>query len=112
MDNPLASIVNRSTLRKRAEGLRARIDDNPVLGHFLRRKHAVELEIDRLFRRWKTTGRWPRRVSDDATVAALSFAFALSEVHRRLPPKARTELERRLYGSLKGPSSLALSCMR
>jgi len=40
-------------------------------------------------------------------VEALSFAFAIAEVHRRLSPKARIVLEQRLYGSLKGENSLA-----
>jgi hypothetical protein len=103
----LASIIDRSALRKRADALRRQIDTNPVLGHFLRREHAVERTIDGLFSRRRSTGRWPKKVGDEAVAEALSFAFPLTEVHRRLPPKARTELERRLYGSLKGPNSLA-----
>jgi hypothetical protein len=103
----LAPIINRSTLRKRAQDLRARIGDNPVLGDYLGREHAVELAIDRLFRRQRATGRWSKKFGDEATAEALSFAFALTEVHSRLPPRARAELEQRLYGSLKGPASLA-----
>jgi hypothetical protein len=77
------------------------------LGHSLRREHAIELAINRLFLRRKSTGRWPKKIRDEATAEALSFAFPLTEVHRRLPPKAQTELERRIYGSLKGSNSLA-----
>ena len=77
------------------------------MGHFLSREHTVELAIDRLFRRRRTTGRWPKKFGDDATAETLSFAFALTEVHKRLLPKARAKLEQRLYGSLKGSGSLA-----
>jgi hypothetical protein len=103
----LAAIIDRSTLGRRADALTTQITKNPVLVHFLTREHAVELTIDRLFRRRGTTGRWPKKVQDGATAEALSFAFFLTEVHRRLPPKAQTELQRRLFGSLKGSNSLA-----
>jgi hypothetical protein len=103
----LASIIGKSTLQKRASALRAQIDSNPILGHFLSREYAIELAIDRLFRRRMTTGRWPKKSVDGETSEALSFAFALTKVHERLPPNARTRLEQRLYGSLKGSGSLA-----
>jgi hypothetical protein len=103
----LASIIGRSTLQKRADALRSQIESNPILGHFLSRQYAIELAIDRLFCRRRTTGRWPKKFVDDETSEALSFAFALTRVHERLPPNARTRLEQRLYGSLKGSGSLA-----
>jgi hypothetical protein len=89
----LASIIDRRMLRKRANALTQRIDTNPALGHFLRQEYAIELAIDRLFQRRKTTGRWPKKIGDETTAEALSFAFSLTEVHRRLSSKAQTALK-------------------
>jgi hypothetical protein len=63
----LASIIDRRMLRKRVDALTQLMDDNPVLGHFLGREYAIELAIDRLLGRKKTTGRWPKKIGDEAT---------------------------------------------
>jgi hypothetical protein len=103
----LASIIGKPTLQKRVDALKARMTGNPVLDNFLRQEYSTELAIERFLHRRRTTGRWPTKVRDEATAVTLSFAFLLTEVHRRLSPKGRTDLERRLYGSLKGENSLA-----
>lgn len=103
----LAPIIGKPRLTRRAEELHARIGANPILHDYLSSKHAVELAIDRLFRRQRLTGRGPRNFRDGATAEAMSFAFALTEVHRRLPREAQIKLQQRLYGSLKGENSLA-----
>jgi hypothetical protein len=103
----LAPIIGKSRLTKRADELNARITGDPVLHDYISSKHAVELAIDRLYRRQRATGRWPKQFDDSATAEAMSFAFALTEVHKRLPPEARIKLQQRLYGSLKGENSLA-----
>jgi hypothetical protein len=103
----LGPIIDKRRLRRRAEELNARIAANPILHDYLSSKYAVELALDWLFRRQRLTGRGPRKFRDRATAEAMSFALALTKVHRRLPREAQIKLQQRLYGSLKGDNSLA-----
>ena len=101
------SIIGRSALEKRTSDIRVRMAAEPVLGELLGQEYATELALERLYRRHRSTGRWPKVATDRQTLAALSFAVAITEVHHRLSDEPRRRLERRLYGCLKGQGSLS-----
>jgi hypothetical protein len=103
----LAPIIGKLRLTRRAEELNARMKADPILHDYLSSKHAVELAIDRLYRRQRLTGRGPRDFRHGPIAEAMSFAFALTEMHRRLPREAQIKLQQCLYGCLKGENSLA-----
>jgi hypothetical protein len=96
----LTNIVSWSVWTKRVKALKSLAKANPLWPDFIGRRHALELAFADVVQYYRIRGKypWPRTASEQQFY---SFALLLTEVFRRVGPKAQARLRGMLRTGLE-----------
>ena len=95
------SIVGWRRWQKRIEGLEAECRKSPIFEQFVKEKHATELELGKLLRRQRRTGRLPKKVQTQEFMRLFGLMAMVASVHSRLENQGKQRLRGMLVDALK-----------
>jgi len=82
-------------------GIHERIRQAPLIEYRLREQYALQLRFEEVYRRRKSTQRWPRKIDDRALYDLYTTAFMTVSVNKRLSSQGQDRLRGMIRAALK-----------
>jgi len=100
-------IVGLSALKKRFSDLAERRRVSPLFEDYIKERHTVELELDRLLKHKRKTGRYPKKSESTAFQRVVGFMRMVHGVHSNLNVPGKHRLHGMIRDALKREGGFA-----